>query len=41
MAFITNQDGVVYQKNLGKDSKQAALAMNAFDPDKTWVKVPQ
>jgi len=41
MTFIANQDGVVYQKDLGKDAKEAALAMNAFDPDKTWVRVPQ
>ncbi|MGD0230679.1 MAG: DUF2950 domain-containing protein [Syntrophorhabdales bacterium] len=41
MTFIVNQDGIVYQKDLGKDSKHAALAMNAFDPDKSWVKVPQ
>ena len=40
MTFIVNQDGIVYQKDLGKDTKQAALAMNAFDPDQTWVKVP-
>ena len=41
MTFTANQDGVVYQKDLGKDAKDAALAMNAFDPDKTWVRVPQ
>jgi hypothetical protein len=41
MTFIANQDGVVYQKDLGKDAKHAALAMSAFDPDKTWVRVPQ
>jgi hypothetical protein len=41
MTFIVNQDGVVYQKDLGKETKQAALAMNAFDPDRTWVRAPQ
>jgi len=40
MTFIVNQDGVVFQKDLGKDTKQTAPAMNAFDPDQTWVKVP-
>jgi hypothetical protein len=40
MTFIVNHDGVVFQKDLGKDTKQAAPAMNAFDPDRTWVKVP-
>ncbi len=39
MTFIVNQDGVVYQKNLGKDTAKIAQAMNTFDPDKTWAKV--
>jgi len=39
MTFIVNQDGVVYQKNLGKNSEKAAKAMKRFDPDKTWKKV--
>jgi hypothetical protein len=29
-------DGIVYQKNLGKDTLKAAEAMKRFDPDKTW-----
>jgi hypothetical protein len=43
MTFIVNQDGVVYEKNLGRETRAAALAMDAFDPDKTWtgVKEPQ
>ncbi|HVO68297.1 MAG TPA: DUF2950 domain-containing protein [Syntrophales bacterium] len=39
MTFIVNQDGVVYQKNLGKDTAKRAEAMTGFDPDKTWTKV--
>ena len=39
MTFIVNQDGVVYQKNLGKDTAKRARAMNLFNPDKTWKKV--
>jgi len=38
MTFVVNQDGVVYQKNLGKKSEAAALAMTAYDPDPTWTK---
>jgi DUF2950 family protein len=38
MTFIVNQDGVVYQKNLGKDTARIAQAMKSFDPDKTWSK---
>lgn len=41
MTFIVNHDGVVYQKKLGKDTKKAAQAMKAFDPDKTWTRVPE
>ena len=39
MTFIVNQDGVVYQKDLGKDTVKLAEAMTSFDPDKTWTKV--
>jgi len=36
MTFIINQNGVVYQKDLGKSTKEVASAMTAFDPDKSW-----
>lgn len=39
MTFIVNHDGVVHQKNLGKDTMKIAEAMKVFDPDKTWTKV--
>ena len=39
MTFIVNHDGVVYQKNLGNNTTQAAQAMTKFDPDKSWTKV--
>jgi hypothetical protein len=39
MTFIVNHDGVVYQKNLGKNTDKIAQAIKAFDPDKTWTKV--
>ncbi len=38
MTFIVNQDGAVYQKNLGKNTAKIAQAMESFDPDKTWEK---
>ena len=38
MTFIVNQDGAVYQKNLGKNTAKIAQAMESFDPDKTWKK---
>jgi hypothetical protein len=41
MTFIVNQDGVVYQKDLGKDTDQLAKAMKIYDPDKSWKKVEE
>jgi hypothetical protein len=37
MTFIVNQDGVVYQKDLGPKTAQLANAMKAYNPDKTWA----
>jgi hypothetical protein len=37
MTFIVNQDGVVYQKDLGPKTAQAANAMKTYNPDMTWV----
>ncbi len=39
MTFIVNQDGVVFQKDLGEGTEAAVNAMNAYDPDSTWVAV--
>jgi len=39
MTFLVNHDGVVYQKDLGKNTEKAAKAIRKFDPDKTWQKV--
>jgi DUF2950 family protein len=39
MTFIVNQDGVVYQKDLGAETSKLALAMQTFNPDGTWKKV--
>jgi len=38
MTFIVNQDGVVYQKNLGPDTAALAARMTLFDPDASWSK---
>ena len=35
--FIINQDGVVFAKNLGKDTADVAKTMAAFNPDSTWT----
>ena len=36
MTFIVNQQGRVWQKNLGPKTSSRALAMTAYDPDDTW-----
>jgi hypothetical protein len=41
MTFMVNHDGVVYQKDLGKQTQEIAIAMKEFDPDKTWKKVEE
>jgi len=41
MTFIVNHDGVVYQKDLGKNTTKIAEAMEKFDPDPTWSKVKE
>jgi len=39
MTFIVNQNGVVYQKDLGKNTRETASAMTEFDPDNSWAPV--
>ena len=35
--FLVNNDGVVYQKDLGPDTEKLAAGIKAFNPDKTWL----
>src|SRR6476646_1793445 len=35
-SFIVGANGIVYQKDLGKDGLKAFQDMDKFDPDKTW-----
>src|ERR1019366_1928963 len=37
--FIINQNGVVYEKDLGKDTATLAKAITEFNPDKSWAPV--
>ncbi len=37
MAFIVNQQGKVFQKNLGPDTLKIAQEMQSYDPDETWT----
>ena len=34
--FIVNNDGIVYQKDLGPDSLKVVKEMELYNPDKTW-----
>jgi hypothetical protein len=36
MTFIVNQQGKVYQKNLGEKTAALAKKIEAYDPDETW-----
>ena len=38
MTFIVNQDGVVYQQDLGPQTAEKAGVIASFNPDKGWVK---
>ena len=38
MTFLVNHDGVVYQKDLGRNTRSLATAMKTFNPDETWTK---
>jgi len=39
MTFVINQDGTLYQKDLGRDTAKLAEELSQYDPDKTWGKV--
>jgi hypothetical protein len=41
MTFITNQDGQLLQKNLGKTTTETAAAMTEFDPADGWSAVEE
>ena len=39
LSFIVNQDGIVYQKDLGEETQDVAREMTEYNPDSTWVRV--
>jgi hypothetical protein len=41
MTFIVNQQGKVFQKNLGPDTMKIAQEMQSYDPDETWTLVKE
>jgi hypothetical protein len=38
MTFIVNQDGIVYEKDLGKKTEVLAKAMKEYNPNSSWQK---
>ena len=40
MTFVVNQQGKVYQKNLGSNTAKVAKGMTLYDPDETWTPAP-
>jgi Protein of unknown function (DUF2950) len=41
MTFILNQDGILFQKDLGKTTTETATAMTEFDPSDGWTPVEE
>jgi hypothetical protein len=37
MTFIVDQDGIVYENDLGPDTEQIASSMTAYNPDSGWL----
>ena len=36
MTFMVNEDGIVYEKDLGADTAKAAAAITDYNPDSSW-----
>ena len=41
MTFIVNQDGVVYQKDLGKKTEALGKSMQEYNPNSSWQKAEE
>jgi Protein of unknown function (DUF2950) len=41
MTFIVNQDGIVYQKDLGKKAETLGKSMSQYNPDSSWRKAEE
>ena len=39
MTFVVNHDGVVQEKDLGRDTGSAAKSMTTYNPDASWSPV--
>lgn len=41
VTFQVNQDGIVFQKDLGPDTARAAARITRFDPDLSWARIQE
>jgi Protein of unknown function (DUF2950) len=41
MSFVVNQEGIIFEKNLGKNTRRIAEAITVYNPDKSWKKVKE
>ncbi len=41
MTFIVNQEGLVWQRNLGPKTAEVAAAIAQFNPDSSWTPIPR
>jgi hypothetical protein len=39
MTFVVNQEGNIFEKNLGKNTRRLAEAITVYNPDKSWKKI--
>ena len=39
MTFMVNQDGQIFEKNLGPDTAAKVERLHSFNPDASWRKV--
>jgi hypothetical protein len=39
MTFIVDQDGIVYQKDMGLDTEKLGTSMTEYNPDSSWSRV--
>jgi len=39
MTFVVNQQGIVFQKNLGRQTAKLAARIDRYDPDRSWEPV--
>jgi hypothetical protein len=40
MTFIVNEDGVVWQRDLGENTQARVEAIQQFNPDSKWTPIP-